>query len=215
MAATTRWWWIRHAPVANPDGLIYGQTDVPCDTLDRARLRALATILPAGALLVTSHLRRARETATALAAAGLGLPEALVEADLAEQHFGAWQGRRRAEVYRELAEKHPFWLAPAATAPPGGESFTSLVRRASRAILRLTARHPGRDIIAVAHGGTIRAAIGLALTLEPDSALCFSIDNLSLTRLDHIGAADGGHWRVMSVNRPAGDAGDQSIQSVP
>ena len=202
MAATTRWWWIRHAPVTNPDGLIYGQSDVPCDTSDAARFRALAAMLPAGALLVTSHLRRTRETAAALAAAGLELPAPMVETDLAEQHFGAWQGRPRAEVYGELTDKHPFWLAPAATAPPGGETFSNVVRRAGGAILRLTARHSGRDIIAVAHGGSIRAAIGLALSLDPDTALGFSIDNLSLTRLDHVGTADGGNWRVMSINRP-------------
>ena len=32
----TRWWWIRHAPVSNPRGRIYGATDVPADTTDEA-----------------------------------------------------------------------------------------------------------------------------------------------------------------------------------
>jgi broad specificity phosphatase PhoE len=55
--------------------------------------------------------------------------------------------------------------------------------------------------VAVTHGGTIRAAIGLALGLTPQAALAFSTDNCSLTRLDHLATGDGeGLWRVVAVN---------------
>ena len=62
-------------------------------------------------------------------------------------------------------------------------------------------QHRGRDIVAVTHGGTIRAALGLALRLDPQGALAFSLENCSLTRIDHL-TADGGAglWRVVSVN---------------
>jgi broad specificity phosphatase PhoE len=204
MSETTRWWWVRHAPVTNHDGRIYGQNDVPCDTSDRAAFRALAALLPADAVLVTSHLRRTHETAAAIAAAGLALPAPVVEPALAEQHLGDWQGQRPAEVYDSLAERHPFWLAPADTTAPGGESFADLVRRTAHAIDRLSEHNAGRDIVAVTHGGTIRAALGLALGLSPDAALGFTIDNLSVTRLDRIGGPDRPLWRVVSVNRPPG-----------
>lgn len=207
MTKTTRWWWVRHAPVINREGRVYGQSDVPCDTSDTAAFRALAAMLPSGPVLVTSQLRRALDTATAIAAGGLALPEPIIEPDLAEQDFGDWQGRRRAELYRSLDRTHPFWLAPADTAAPGGESFADLMQRSHRAIGRLNQRHPGRDIVAVAHGGSIRAAIGLALGLSPDGALAFSIDNLSLTRLDHIDTAERPLWRVVSVNRPSQGGG--------
>ncbi len=202
MARNTRWWWVRHAPVINRENRVYGRSDVPCDTSDVNAFRALAAMLPSGAVLVTSQLRRTRDTATAIAAGGLDLPEPIVEPDLAEQDFGDWQGRRRAELYRSLPQAHPFWLTPADTVAPGGESFADLMRRSHRAIGRLNRCHPGRDIVAVAHGGSIRAGIGLALGLSPDGALGFSIDNLSLTRLDHI-EAERPLWRVMSVNRPS------------
>ena len=29
--AVTRWWWVRHAPVPNPEGRCYGQFDKDCD----------------------------------------------------------------------------------------------------------------------------------------------------------------------------------------
>jgi len=56
---------------------------------------------------------------------------------------------------------------------------------------------PAGDVIVVAHAGTIRAALALALELSPDRALSFVIDPLSLTRLDRL---DDG-WRVVTVNR--------------
>ena len=73
----------------------------------------------------------------------------------------------------------------------------------SRTIEWLVAEHAGRDIIAVAHGGTIRAALALALDLAPEAALAFTIENCSVTRIDHIDGPGMGHgWRVVTVNRP-------------
>ena len=41
-AVTTRWWWVRHAPVRNDGGNIYGQTDIACDTSDTYVFEAVA-----------------------------------------------------------------------------------------------------------------------------------------------------------------------------
>ena len=64
-----------------------------------------------------------------------------------------------------------------------------LYNRVRGAIERINAEHAGRDIIAVAHGGTIKAAVGLALGGQPDKGLAFTIDNCSVTRLDHLASA--------------------------
>ncbi|MHA1538827.1 MAG: histidine phosphatase family protein [Alphaproteobacteria bacterium] len=201
----TRWWWIRHAPVTSDGGCIYGQRDLAADVSDAEAFAALAGCLPRQAFWVTSHLKRTHQTAAAIAdarAPAIGKSiEPAVEPDLAEQHFGEWQGRNRAEVYREHGHQHALWLAPAEVTPPGGESFVDLTRRVAGAIERLTAEHEGGDIIAVAHGGTIRAALGHALQTTAERALAFSTDNLSLTRIDHIRApAAGAAWRVVGVN---------------
>ena len=205
-AAVTRWWWIRHAPVRD-GGRIYGQADLPCDCSDAAVFAGLAAELPAGAVWVTSNLIRTTQTAGAILAADPGkfagvAAEALSE--LAEQHLGEWQGLDRKAFYAERnVGSRAFWFAPADERPPGGESFTDLVERVAPVIARLSARYRGRDIVAVTHGGTIRAALGLALGLAPRAALAFSTDNCSLTRLDHLSAHDGGPglWRVVAVNR--------------
>ena len=134
---TTRWWWIRHAPVpeSTSGGRIYGALDMPADTTDAATFAGLARrLLPKGAVLATSHLQRTHQTAAAIQAAGLGLPEPIVEADLAEQHLGDWQGRHADAVREELGEQHPFWLAPAHTRAPNGESFIDVVARVAAVI---------------------------------------------------------------------------------
>jgi alpha-ribazole phosphatase len=76
-----------------------------------------------------------------------------------------------------------------------------LYNRVRGAIERISAEQAGRDVIAVAHGGTIKAAIGLALGNQPEKGLAFTIDNCSVTRLDHL-ASDGQQgWRIPMVNQ--------------
>jgi alpha-ribazole phosphatase len=205
MSIATRWWWIRHAPV--PDGgRIYGQSDLDCDCGDAEIFRILARELPRDAVWATSNLVRTKQTAAAILAAAeadrfAGI-EPLVVPHFAEQHLGEWQGQERKAFYAaRKVGTHTLWFAPAEEKPPGGESFVDLVDRVVPAIQRLNQEHGGKDIVAVTHGGTIRAALGLALGLPPQAALGFSTDNCSLTRLDHL-TADGGPglWRVVAVN---------------
>jgi broad specificity phosphatase PhoE len=204
----TRFWWVRHAPVDH-GGRIYGQKDMECDCSDGAVFAGLARQLPREAVWVTSELVRTHETAKAIVRAGLPGPREIpgphsaAIADFAEQSFGDWQGL----TYEELRVSrsgayHRFWHAPAHETPPGGESFTAVRERVARGIHDVLARHRGRDIIAVAHGGTIRAALGLALNLEAEACLAFTIENCSITRIDHIDDSGMGHgWRVVTVNR--------------
>ncbi|MSO88774.1 MAG: histidine phosphatase family protein [Rhodospirillaceae bacterium] len=200
MTTVTRWWWIRHAPVINPGGRIYGQSDVAADLSDSARFEALGLVLPGSAVWVTSQLSRCRDTAAAIRGAG-SAPPPIVDPALAEQNFGEWQGKSHAEI--GFHDDHKLWLASAEFVPPGGESFAQMMIRVAEAVDRLTLAHPGRDIVAVAHGGTIRAALGHALALGPERALAFSVDTLSLTRLDHIARKDGGRdWRIAAINVP-------------
>lgn len=208
MIVTTRWWWIRHARVINPDGHIYGQRDLDAACAPSEPFAALARLLPRDAVWLVTHLRRTVQTAAAIraetgAGASESLPEPIVEPDFVEQHFGEWQGLSHAALHASRpGQSHRFWLAPAIERPPGGESFADVVARVSAAVLRRSQIHAGHDIIAVAHGGSIRAALVLALGLDPERALSLSIDNVSLTRIDHIAVpGEPPAWRVVAVNR--------------
>jgi broad specificity phosphatase PhoE len=198
----TRWWWIRHAPVIQNENRIYGQTDLPADCSDGALFAALAQALPRDAVLVTSDLQRAVQTAAAIAGAGLAMPEAILEPALREQHLGDWQGELRLEfAARRGRDPRRFWLAPADERAPNGESFADLVDRVIPTVERLTQAHAGKDIVCVAHGGTIKAALAHALSLDYERALAFSVANCSVTRLEHSAEHEpAGAWRVSMVN---------------
>lgn len=199
----TRWWWIRHAPVNTDDGRIYGQTDLPCDCSDARVFAALAALLPRKAVWLTSHLTRTHQTARAIWSAG-NFEEPLEfrqDSDLAEQHLGDWQGLDRQEfLMNRRQEPDSFWYASAEERAPNGESFVDLLARVDSAVARATAAYRGNDIVAVVHGGTIRAALTLALRLPPRGGFAFMIDNCSLTRLDHYQGKENSGWRVRSIN---------------
>ncbi len=204
----TRWWWIRHAPV-NSGGIIYGSSDLPADCSNETLFRSQAARLPRDAVWITSHLTRTKQTASGLIA---HLPEEASIAQeipaLGEQSFGDWQGRTHEEIRQaDRQEWHRFWLTPAHSRPPGGESFHDLMQRVGESVRQANRAHAGRDIVCVAHGGTIRAALALALDLDPERALGFAVENVSLTRMEHFDGAlthghdrDEGSWRVSLVN---------------
>jgi broad specificity phosphatase PhoE len=199
----TRWWWVRHAPVRNDGGNIYGQKDMDCDCSDGVVFDAVGKILPRDAVWFASHLKRTHQTAAAIWSAGYPKPDAMTqERDFAEQHLGDWQGMNRAAFFAgRPAAVSSVWFAPIDEAAPNGESFMDLYHRTRRGIDRLNAEHGGRDIIVVAHGGTIKAALGVALGDQPERGLAFTIDNCSVTRLDHLVGAGHAGWRIPMVNQ--------------
>src|SRR5215831_13560178 len=90
---TTRWWWVRHAPVREDGGCIYGQNDLPCDTSDRVVFDAVARILPRNAVWYSSNLMRTHQTAQAIWDAGYPQPSEMPHVNVfAEQHLGRLQG---------------------------------------------------------------------------------------------------------------------------
>ena len=207
----TRWWWIRHAPVVDAHlKRLSGQRDVPADTSDAAAFQRLAEHLPLGAQWIVTNLQRTRQTAEALWAAGAECVEPLVEPAFAEQAFGDWSGLTWDDIAAR-SDAQAFWDAPADTTPPTdqtgqkAESFADQCARVAARMDDLSAALRGRDVVCVAHGGAIRAALVHAFGLTPFQALSVEVPNLGLTRLDHIPAglksARGGHWRVVAVNQ--------------
>ena len=202
MPEPTRLFLIRHALVEpSARAMLYGSMDVPlCDValLEEAALyRWLAARLPRPARWVTSQLARTKATAAAIFAAGYPAQPLATEPDLAEQSLGEWQGFPHEALVEKLRHPpHPFWPHAAEEQPPGGESFAQVRARVGPVLESLVRRHEGEDVVVVAHGGSIRAALAHAMDLSGHQALTFSIRNLGLTRLEKHGA----DWRVAAVN---------------
>lgn len=198
----TRWWLVRHAPVINPDRLVYGQHDIDCDVDDATIFRAVAETLPSGALWLQSPLGRTRRTAAAIRAFGCAGDQPIDEPRLMEQHFGDWQGQVREQILARQPDAYRrFWLAPAEECAPGGESFVDVVARVRAALDDWSGRAAGRDVVAVMHGGSIRAALAVALDIAPARALGFHTETVSVTRIDRY---PDGAWGVAFVNATPG-----------
>jgi len=100
-------------------------------------------------VVVSSPMRRARQTAD-LAAAALGL-DVREHDGVRECAFGEWEGLTFAEVRERWPDELSRWLADPTVAPPGGESFDAVRRRVQVARDKLLARYAGRTVLVVTH----------------------------------------------------------------
>jgi broad specificity phosphatase PhoE len=140
----------------NRDGIWQGWADPPLNETGRAQARELAEQLrsvPFDAVY-SSDLRRAHETAEIVAA-----PHAvpvIADAGLREIDIGSWSGLTRAEI----DERFPTGERP------DGETRDQHAARVLDAVERIARANPGRRILLVTHGGTMRALHG-HVTDEP------------------------------------------------
>ena len=152
---------IRHASTAwNEDGRVQGRTDVPLSPAGREQI--LCWRLPDGfaeARCVTSPLTRARETAVLL-----GFADAPADARLAEMRWGAYEGRRLAELRDKLGnafvDNERLGLD---FRPPDGETPREVAARLADFLRDAAASGDDHDLLLVAHKGVMRAALVMTL----------------------------------------------------
>ncbi|HLH39246.1 MAG TPA: histidine phosphatase family protein [Bryobacteraceae bacterium] len=137
---------VRHCEPA-VTGVLLGQCDPPLSEAGRAHAASLR--LPKLAAIFSSPLRRARETAEAIAR---GAPVQIID-DLREISYGAWDGRAWREIEAEeiAARKMADWRG---VTPPGGEPWRDFESRVARALERI--RAGPRPAAIVAHAAVNR-----------------------------------------------------------
>ncbi|MFE9302097.1 bifunctional RNase H/acid phosphatase [Streptomyces sp. NPDC006856] len=138
--------------------------------------------------IVSSPLRRCRETAAVVAARlrlGVRIDEGLRETD-----FGAWEGLTFAEVRERYADDLTAWLASPDTAPTGGgESFSEVADRVAATRDRLVARSTGRTVLLVTHVTPIKTFVRLALGAPPEALFRMELSAASVSEVAYY--ADG------------------------
>lgn len=138
-----------------------GQLDVPLSEEGSAAARERARSLPTFDSAYSSHLSRAKETATILLSEQALATRVHVDPRLAEAACGSWEG----QLHNELEQTWPDeWAALAARKStfrfPDGESLIEVQSRFAEAIVELEERHPKDRVLVVAHGGPIRLFLG-------------------------------------------------------
>lgn len=131
------------------------------------------------AAVITSPLQRAYDTATA-AAKALGV-DVVVDDDLIETDFGAWEGLTFAEAAERDPVLHRNWLRDTSVSPPGGESFASVADRVRSARDRIVAEYSGATVLVVSHVTPIKTVLQLALDTGPSILYRLHLDLASLS----------------------------------
>ncbi|MFC5949141.1 histidine phosphatase family protein [Pseudonocardia lutea] len=177
---------------------------------ERGEAQAAGAAARIGALggvdaILTSPLRRARQTAEAVAAA-TGLP-VQVRDGLIETDFGEWEGLTFVEARERDPEIFARWLGNTGVAPPGGESFDEAGVRVSAERAKIVADFPGRTVVVVSHVTPIKLILQEALASGSSILYRLHLDLASLCIADFF--PDGGA-SVRLVNDTSHVPGDPS-----
>jgi alpha-ribazole phosphatase len=167
----TTLWVIRHGEtVQSTQGRCYGSLDVALSPGGIAQVQAVAHHLRTQCLsgIYCSPRTRCRRSAEIIAA-GRTCAVETVE-DLAELHFGYFEGRTYDEIAAEHPELYAEWMAnPTMVKFPGGESFSDMWERVNAAVAKLRSAHAGSIFAIVAHGGVNRIILAEALGLPTEN----------------------------------------------
>jgi broad specificity phosphatase PhoE len=175
-------WLARHGQAVAPPGVAIGRTDVPLAAAGRRQARELAERLAGVTLarIYASDLRRSRETAEPVAT-NHGLPLELT-ADLRELDFGAWEGRRLADLWIESPAEASEWESDLRRVPSSfGETFTELEARVSRFAAGLPRCG---DALVVAHRGSLAVLYAQLSGASVATAWTLAFELGGLTRLE-------------------------------
>jgi broad specificity phosphatase PhoE/ribonuclease HI len=140
----------------------------------------LARSEPGHVSVITSSLRRARETGGHIAQALGAEPE--VDADWDEQNFGDWDGRGMAELVTDSAEELRRLRVDADYARPGGESHRELATRVREAFARAVAR--GGTVVVATHRKPVMCVLAQVLDIDHDRIWSMATAPTSLTAVE-------------------------------
>lgn len=158
---------IRHPRPDAPSGICYGSTDIPVKPQDMAQaLEVLTPLLPLSVPVFSSPLRRCRELAEKLAMT-LNATRLSLDPRLAEMNFGAWEMRFWDEIPREEVDAWAQDLC--AWRPGGGENVLQVARRLKMFLDDLKS-FTEKEVIVVAHAGTIRLLLEYGSGAIPEEA---------------------------------------------
>ncbi len=185
---TTRFLLVRHGEtLANREFRYIGARDDALSERGEEQAERLAdalAIFPVAAVY-SSPLSRAYRTAQPIAARLH--QDVQILGDLVEGRFGTWEGLSRAEVLAggPLAEQQlRAWEADPTQAPPQGESFADIQRRAGTAVERLAEIHPEQTVVLVSHVGPIKVLLCRALGTPLTSMFNIFLDPATISVVD-------------------------------
>ncbi len=166
------------------DKKLVGRTDIPINAEGRRQAQAMSPYIADSEpdMCFCSPLLRARQTADIVTCAvGLDFEEI---PDLCEIDFGRWEQMTFEEISASEPELVSRWAAwDEGFSFPEGESLRDFAGRVRRAADHMV-RNGASRVLAVTHGGVIRAMICHLLGLSMSQYLLFDVKLASLTTIE-------------------------------
>jgi len=156
----------------NEQGIFQGRMDIPLNERGLRQAMAAAPSLAAmhPVALYTSPMLRALQTAAVLAA--ITGQKAVTDDRLSEIDVGTWTGHTLAAAIADDPEVRAAVMAGVDyRRSPTGETMTEVGVRAGGFLHEVAARHDGKTIVVVSHGGAIRMGIASMLDWPYDTAV--------------------------------------------
>ncbi len=182
----------------NATNRIQGHTDVALDAVGHAQAAAAALVLADQHpdVIVSSDLRRAADTAAALAAI-TGLP-VHADARLRERYFGEWQGLTGAEVADAYPADSASWRRGEPNIGHGIEPIDDLAKRVAAGIQAAIALAGDGTAVVVTHGGAAKYVLGELLGWSPE--VMRRLGTLGNCRWTELHYDDGRGWILRAHN---------------
>lgn len=154
-----------------------GQLDTELSELGIRQAHAVGRVLAPRRpwTILSSDLRRARDTAAALATE-VGL-DVHTDPRLRETNLGTWQGMSHSEVDEQWPDARLRWRSSPRWSPPEGESRIDVARRTRAVVDEMVQQQPEwseRPAVIVAHGGAIAAMTAALLELPVEQYPMFN-----------------------------------------
>jgi len=166
---------VRHGQTAvNASGRLQGRVDAPLTDLGRKQAEAIAKAISNPALIVSSPLARARDTAACIGN-GVVVDDRWIELD-----YGDLDDTPIADIPADAWQR---WRSDVTFAPPGGESLADLGARVRDACEDLRERAADEDVVVVSHVSPIKAAVAWALGVGDGVAWRMFLDVAAITRV--------------------------------
>jgi probable phosphoglycerate mutase len=196
---------VRHGETAwNRDTRIQGHTDIPLNTHGQWQAAQLGQALSEEPLAACYASDLARASATAEAVAQHHRLPVTCHTGLRERCFGEFEGQTWKELEARFPDETLAWRKRVPDfAPPGGESLLRLQARVVSTVTELAARHPGEQVLMVAHGGVLDILYRAATRLDLQAPRSWELTNTAINRLlwspeglGLVGWADTSHLQV-------------------
>ncbi len=169
-------WLVRHATTTTHPDVAIGSSDPPLSEAGRTRARALAAQLASRSLtgVYASDSLRAVETARAIAV--LHRLSLRTDVRLRELDFGAWEGRRLADLWIEEPAAAAAWERDIRATPSSfGEDMAEMEARVAAFIKDARAALDG-EVAVVAHRGSLAMLRSLIIGAPLESTLADGLE---------------------------------------